>query len=106
MSLAQSNKSRAGAKATKEREALPAARRNFLGTANWRDPVGGQRCRSSPAARIPHQMSQAQAKHTGEMIFQKFITVFIVTAAILLRPGSRSHRFSARAPGPASSTCR
>jgi hypothetical protein len=27
-------------------------------------------------------MSQAQTKHTGEMMFQKFITVFIVTAAI------------------------
>src|SRR6266545_1828052 len=33
-------------------------------------PLGGQRCRSSPAARIPHQMSQAQTKHTGEMMFQ------------------------------------
>jgi hypothetical protein len=27
-------------------------------------------------------MSQAQTKHTGEMMFQKFITVLIVTAAI------------------------
>ncbi len=26
--------------------------------------------------------SAAQTKHTGEMMFQKFITVFIVTAAI------------------------
>src|SRR6266550_317950 len=36
--LARSNKSRTGAEATNKR---PAARRNFLGTANWRDPVGG-----------------------------------------------------------------
>ena len=37
--LARSNKSRTGVPATNKR---PAARRNFLGTANWRDPVGGQ----------------------------------------------------------------
>src|SRR2546430_15020514 len=36
--LARSNKSRTGAEATNKR---PAARRNFLSTANWRDPVGG-----------------------------------------------------------------
>ena len=42
----------------------------------------GLRAAARPAARIPHQMSQAQTKHTEEMMFQKFITVFIVTAAI------------------------
>jgi hypothetical protein len=36
--LARSNNSDTGAEATNKR---PAARRNFLGTANWRDPVGG-----------------------------------------------------------------
>jgi hypothetical protein len=36
--LARSNKSRTGVPATNKR---PAARRNFLGTANWRDPVAG-----------------------------------------------------------------
>jgi hypothetical protein len=56
--LAQSNKSRTGVPATNKR---PAARRNSSGRS---------------------QMSQAQTKHTGEMMFQKFITVFIVTAAI------------------------
>jgi hypothetical protein len=30
----------------------------------------------------PVPPSQAQTKHTGEMMFQKFITVLIVTAAI------------------------
>jgi hypothetical protein len=36
--LAQRNKTRAGPKATNKR---PAARRNFLGAANWRDLVAG-----------------------------------------------------------------
>jgi hypothetical protein len=35
-------------------------------------------------------MSQAQTKHTGEMMFQKFITVFIVTAAIAFAASGRA----------------
>jgi hypothetical protein len=102
--LARSNNSRTGAEATNKR---PAARRNFLGTANWRDPVGGSavpvftRRKNSPS----NESSPNQTYR--RMMFQKFITVSLSRLqSPLLRPGSRSHRFSARAPGPASSTCR